>query len=333
MRLTLLFSLLLTLTLLTSCFKKDEMIQPHDRGEIQTDTIPMTDTYLYQLYFSLDSGRVISTNNKTITDLGFECSPSGWHIILNTGDFMKVTDLGIVTIGAKQDTAGKKHLFDKSDGNLDSTAIGTWFTVAGHDTVSNNHVYAVNRGIDEVGNALGMFQVIFDSLAHGNYYFRYAPYAGGTVQSGSVHKLPSVNYSWFSLKTSSNQNPEPPAAKYDLLFTQYTTLLFTSEGIPYPYLVTGVLLNRKSVQVAVDSLDAFSAITRDVVSGLKFSSNMDGIGYDWKYYNFNSGVYTIRPNLSYVIHGIGGFFYKLRFIGFYDKNGSKGYPVIEYQKL
>ncbi len=318
---------------LQSCFKEDEKIAPHPRGNVQTDTVPMTENYLYQVYFSLDSGKIISTNVKTLFDLGFECTPAGWHVILNTSDFMKVADLGKVTFGQPYDTTGVQLLFDKSDGNPDSTAIGQWFTLAGADTISNGHVYAVSRGLDELGNPLGLYQLIFDSLKNNTYYFRYAPLKGGASAPGIVNKNPGVNYMFFSLKTGEMVPSEPPRQKYDLLFSQYTTMLFTNQGIPYPYLVTGVLLNRHLVVTAVDSTADFSSITREKALTLNYTKAMDAIGYDWKYYNFSTGVYTIRPKLNYIIRSISGFYYKLRFVGYYSKEGLKGYPVIEYQQL
>lgn len=309
------------------------MVAPHPRGDLKTDTISMTENYLYQVYFSLDSGREVRSNIKTLFDLGFECSNAGWHVILNTSDFMKVADMGEVALGQAYDTAGLKMLFDKSDGNPDSNAIGQWFDVSGTDTVSNGHVYAISRGLDELGNPLGLFQVKFDSLKNNTFYFRYAPLRGGAISSGAVSKNPGVNYLYFSLASGSVLPVEPPKETYDLLFTQYTTMLYTDQNIPYPYLVTGVLLNRNSVEVAVDSTADFLAITREKALTMYYSRAMDGIGYDWKYYNFSTGVYTIRPNLSYVIHAVSGNYFKLRFAGYYNKDGLKGYPVIEYQKL
>ncbi|MEI7499461.1 MAG: HmuY family protein [Bacteroidota bacterium] len=328
-----LISLLLVCLVLQSCFKKDEMIAPHPRGDVKTDTIAMTENYLNQVYFSLDSEKVMSVNVKTLFDLGFECSRTGWHVILNTGDFMKAGDLGAVAFGQPFDTIGLNMRFDKSDGNPDSTAIGQWFTVTGADTVSNGHVYAVSRGLDELGNPLGLYQLIFDSLKNNSYYFRYAPLKGGTISTGIVVKNRNVNYQFFSLKTGLVVPVEPQKQKYDLLFTQYTTMLYTDQGIPYPYLVTGVLSNRFGIEVAVDSTIDFMSITHEKAVTMKFSNALDAIGYDWKYYNFTSGVYTIRPKLNYVIHGVSGFYFKLRFVGFYNKEGLKGYPVMEYQRL
>jgi hypothetical protein len=320
--------------LLTSCFKKDPIIPRHPRGDVKTDTISMSQDYKYQVYFDLGTGTAVSTNIKTVSDLAFECSQDGWHVILNTGDFMKVADLGIVTFGQAQDTSHVTWKFDKSDGNTDSVAIGRWYTVINSDTVSNGHVYAVDRGMDEAGNILGFRQVIFDSLRNGTYYFRYAPITGGAVTQASVTKDPAVNYLYFSFSNGGEvKHLEPSMDSWDLLFTQYTTLLYTDEGEAYPYLVTGVLSNRNDVRVAMDTTHSFENLTLEMAQGANYSTALDAIGYDWKKYDFDAGTYTVRLNLNYFIRDNQGFYYKLRFIGFINAQGNKGYPVIEYVGL
>jgi hypothetical protein len=300
---------------------------------VLTDTIAMTESYRFQAYYSLDSASVVRYVDKTGFDLGFECSASGWRIRLNTAGFMTAGDLGVVEPGLAYDTTGLTMKFDQSDGNPDSTAFGTWFRIDGGDTVSNGHLYAVNCGLDDLGNPLGLFQVIIDSLRGGVYYFRYAPLGGGVVRNGQVAKVSSVHAVWYSLRQHTVHMPEPEKNTFDLLFTQYTTLLYTDEGAPYPYLVTGVLSNPEGVAIATDTTHLFSEISIDQVAGSSFTTAWDGIGYDWKEYDFNAGSYTIVPGVSYLIRTNRNHFYKLRFIGFYDKNGSKGYPVIEFQLL
>jgi len=335
MKLTAKYSLLILLpALLTSCFKEDKMLPLPDRGNVQTDTIAMTENYTYQVYFRLDSGKVVSSNRRMESDLGFDCSGSGWKIILNTSDFMRIADLGVVPFAQPCDTTGAKWRFDKSDGNPDSLAIGPWFSVKGTDTVSNHHVYLLDRGMDDLGKSLGILQIIFDSLKNSTYYFRFAGQKGGVISQGVVNKNPRVNYLFYSLSAGGSvKHLEPDKTTYDLLFTQYTTLLFTSAGAAYPYLVTGVLTNRSGISVATDSVTAFAAITLDKARGMSYSTALDAIGYLWKSYNFDAGSYTVRNNLNYVIRSLNGFYYKLRFIGFYNKKGQKGYPVIEYQRL
>ncbi|TSA26496.1 MAG: hypothetical protein D4R67_07710 [Bacteroidetes bacterium] len=61
--------------------------------------------------------------------------------------------------------------------------------------------------------------------------------------------------------------------------------MFTDLNEPYPYLVTGVLSNRNGVEVAKDTLNDFASITFDQARQMVYSTHLDAIGYDWKYYN------------------------------------------------
>lgn len=324
--------LLFLVLFLDSCFKKDSEVPMPDRGNVRVDTIEMTSSYQYQIYFRLDSGVVISQNERTRSDLAFECSPSGYHIRLNTADFMRIADVGERTFGLNIDTTGVKWKFDKSDGNPDSIATGQWFSVINGDTVSNGHTWVLDLGRDTAGVSLGLRQVVFDSLKNGRYYFRYAPIRGGAITSGIVNKEPSVNYMYYGIRQGGALPLEPPKTTYDLLFTQYTTLLFTSAGAAYPYLVTGVLSNPEGVKVSVDTIHAFSSIDLSLARTLIYTTAEDAIGYDWKVYSFDAGSYTVRTNLSYVLTDTRGYYYKLRFISFY-RAGVKGYPIIETQRL
>ncbi len=317
----------------TSCFKDDVVLPSHPEGTVSTDTIPMTITYRYQVYFDLKGGLITGSNVKSESDLAFECTPGGWKILLNTSDFMYAADLGEVPFGTPKDTTGLIWKFDKSDGNPDSLAFGRWFTVNGPDTVSNNHVYVVNAGLDDLGNPLGYYQVIFDGLKNGVYRFRYASLDGSGVITDSVRKDSTVNYLYYSFLFQSEKRFEPPKEGWDLLFTQYTTLLFTDLGEAYPYLVTGVLINSNGVEVAADSTLSFDAITAADAQTMTFSTASDAIGYEWKKYDFEAGSYTVDYRKNYLIRTTQGYLFKMRFVGFYNSAGEKGYPVIEYQEL
>lgn len=319
--------------LVTSCFKEDEKILPHPPGNVRTDTIPMTITYKYQIYFDLKSGTSTETNVKSESDLAFDCTPAGWKIILNTANFMYAADLGEVEFGTPKDTTEVQWKFDKSDGNPDSLSIGKWYQVVDGDTVSNDHVYLINAGLDDLGNALGLYQAIFDSLKNGIFYFRYASLDGTYSHADSVRKDTTLNLMYYSFVFESEKHFEPAKDNWDLLFTQYTTLLYTDLGEPYPYLVTGVLINRNGVEVAKDSTSSFESIDAVKASQMTFSRALDAIGYEWKYYDFELGTYTVDYKKNYVIRTTGGYLFKLRFVGFYNSAGEKGYPVIEYQEL
>jgi len=328
--------IVLATVLVSSCFKEDEVIMPHEPGNYITDTIAMTETYQNQVYYNLYDSSVAGLNIRSVWDLGFESSPNGWIVILNSSCFMKSAYLDGQVFGAPSDTTGVTWLFNPSDGSADSLAIGKWFTVNGADTVGTNRVLLIDRGVDVKGNSRGFRQLVIDSLSFGIYYFRIAAFDGSNQQSYSISKKSDVNHVLFSISAPSTVVTEPAKTQWDLLFTQYTTLLFTDVGEAYPYLVTGVLLNPTLVVVAIDSITPFENITFESAQSMDFSKEADKIGYLWKSYDFTGGSYTVDSKIIYVIRDTKGFFYKLRFKDFYkllNNRLRKGYPSFEYQKL
>ena len=329
--------IIISMTLLvSSCFKEDEPITPHVPGNFITDTVALTDTYQYQVYYNLYDSSSAGSNIRDIWDLGFESSKDGWRVLMNTSCFMKSAYLSGQVFGTPSDTTGAKWLFNPSDGSADSLAIGKWFTVNGNDTIGTNRVLLIDRGVNAIGNPRGLRQLVIDSLSNGIYYFRIAAFNGTNQQSYSIAKKSDVNHVLFSVSSPSSVVTEPARLKWDLLFTQYTTLLYTDVGEAYPYLVTGVLLNPAFVEVAVDSLTAFENINFEIAQTMNFSKQADKIGYLWKKYNFNDGTYKVDSKTTYVIRDTKGFLYKLRFRDFYkllNNRLKKGYPSFEYQKL
>ncbi len=324
------------ITLVSSCFKDDEQVTAHIPGDYITDTIGLTDNYKNQVYYSLLDSNDVIINNKDSWDLGFESYPNGWRVILNSSCFMKSAFLQDQNFGFPVDTIGAEWLFNPSDGSADSVAIGQWFTINGEDTVGTNRLLLLDRGIDVLGNPRGFNQLVIDSLANGTYYFRIADFDGSNVESFTVTKNGDVNHVLFSIFNPIAIISEPGRTSWDLLFTQYTTLLYTDVGDPYPYLVTGVLLNPVFVEVAVDSLTPFADIAFEKAQSMAFTRQADRIGYEWKIYDFAAGTYTVNSDKIYIIRDTKGFLYKLRFIGFYKFNTNKldkGYPSFEYQKL
>ncbi|MFA5971777.1 MAG: HmuY family protein [Lentimicrobiaceae bacterium] len=336
--LRILFNLMFMLlaVLVSSCFKEDEIITPHVPGNYITDTIPLTENYEYQIYYALHDSSIVKSNVRTSWDLGFENSPSGWRVILNSSCFMKSAFLSGQVFGAPADTTGAEWLFNPSDGSADSLAIGNWFSIKDNDTIGTNRLLLIDRGMDAIGNPRGFSQLVIDSLSHGTYYFRMAAFNGSNPRSFSVSKKGDVNYLLYSISNPTSAVSEPLALSWDLLFSQYTTLLYTDAGDEYPYLVTGVLLNSKFTEVAVDSITPFQNIDYELAQSMSFTKQADRIGYDWKKYDFGSGIYTVNTNLSYIIRDTKGYLYKFRFVGFYkflNKKLQKGYPSFEYQKL
>lgn len=89
--------------------------------------------------------------------------------------------------------------------------------------------------------------------------------------------------------------------------------------------------------MAQDTLYEFSSINLDIAGNLFYSTAQDEIGYDWKDVvgDVTTGnvSYVVVEGLNYVVRDSEGFYYKLRFISFYNDGGDKGYPTFEYQRL
>jgi HmuY protein len=323
------------LFILTSCFKEDSMVKPHAPGNVTTGKVDMTDNYKYQIYFNLRTDSAMFSEVKTVWDLGFACADSTWQIILNSSKFMKLARTGKTNLSDNFDTTGAKWLFDPSSGNPDSNSVGKWLDIAAEPDVYTNEVYVIDRGMDEEGNKLGARKVQFYKWDNQHYYLRYTNLDGSNPDSCIITKDLSKNYTGFNFSNRGYQiEIEPDRNSWDLLFSQYSTILYTDIGsIPTPYLVLGVLLNPDAVMAAVLFDADFNKVDFEYVKNIPLSSRKDVIGYEWKKYSFISGIYEVNTKNTYIIKDTQGYYYKLRFISFYNNNGDKGYPRFEFVRL
>ena len=310
---------------LFACEKKELPVPAYDRGDVITTQVEMTTNYKNQIWFSLDENRVVSSNFKTAWDLGFEASATGFHVIMNNSKAMRLyktthTDLSQVT-----DTIGLgvHQTCDSPGGSLDSTAVGDW--------VSNNTVYVVNRGYNELAQHQGYYKFKVISVDAGQYTIEYADiYGPGGTHTGTIMKDGNYNFIAYSFTTHAQANIEPVKTDFDLCFTQYTHIFYD----PFQYYsVTGALSNSYNTRVMSISDKPFGDITISDTVGRTFSNRWDKIGYDWKVYDIATNVYTVDLAKCYIINDNKGFFYKLHFIDFYNASGVKGYPKFEYKKI
>lgn len=322
----------------SSCFKEDERVPAHIPGELTTVTIPMTLNYAYQVYYKFSDNEIVSSNIRSGFDLNFENADTSAVIRLNTANFAMAAITTFDKLADVVDTIGLEWRYDKSDGNPDSLAIDNWIVVNGADTVFSNKVWVINRGINALGIRLGLKKIQFQKLVDNRYYFVYSNMDNSEWIETYVEKNNLYGYSQFLLSAQGELiQTEPEAFAWDLNFTQYTTLLFTDEGMPFPYLVTGVLQSPNSA-VAMDSTIVFDEICLADTSLFEFSAMQDMLGYNWKKIVGNPQTgnyyYETKSAYTYIIRDSKQFYYKLRFISFYDpESGEKGYPTFEFQRL
>ncbi len=311
------------LSLFSSCDKQELPVPAHEAGDVITGSVSMKSDYRYQLFFDLEKKIVIKQNLKTDWDLAFEAN--GNHVILNTAKAMLAVNTQKVEFSAVPSTEGLSFIWDETSGNLDSTAISDW--------EGKKNVYVIDRGYDESGLHLGYKKIIFQLVDNTGYSISFANLDGTDSVSYQIPKDDRYNFTFFSLEgEGSIEYIEPPKEDWDIEFTQYTNIFYDQDP-PLPYLVTGVSINREKVEVSKVFDKTFEEITLSDASDYVFSSSINVIGYDWKFYSFSVGKYTVDSKQNYLIRSSKGKYYKLHFIDFYDTFGEKGTPQFEFQEL
>lgn len=317
-----LHSCLLISVVFLGCEKEELPIQPHDAGDVTTQQMETGNDYRYQMFYDLVTDQTVAQNMKIDWDLGFEAKESGWHIILNSSKGGAIAATGSTDFASVTSTTGTVWEVDHPAGYDDSTAIG--------DYRGTGEVYLVDRGYNHAGGHTGYRKMMILSQTDSDYTIRYAKLDGSQDTTVTVVKDSTVNYNAWSISTHEQLNIEPPKTEWDLYFGQYTHIFHDP---PSSYLVHGVLLNRYKVEVAQDFTKSFDEITYADVAGYTFSKHLDGIGYNWKVYDYDSGFYILYPEKNYIIKSTEGRYFKLHFIDFYNTQGHKGAPKFEVQEL
>lgn len=148
---------------------------------------------------------------------------------------------------------------------------------------------------------------------YGNWTFRFANLDNTGDQTVVINgaDYANKNFVYYSVSNNSILDLEPNFTDWDILFTRYMTLLPPDNT---PYLVTGVLNNvgvnaAQATQVDLNTVQA-SSYSND------YTNNISEIGYDWKFFNMNSGQYELVDSLCYFVKATDGNIYKLVFTGF-----------------
>lgn len=317
--------------LFVGCIPEEDPVTPYDRGDAMQSVVEMGGDYRYQLYFDVETNSVIKSNVTTDWDLGFRCDPAGHHIVLNDANIVSIADMGPVDFASVTSTTGLTWKYDRPSGEWDSTAIGEWWQQEGEGIASKEHVYVVNRGFGTDGKALGYAKMAVVSATDAGYVVRIAKMNNSEDRTIEIPRDTTRNIMGLSFKDGGKVfDVEPPKEEWDLLFTRYTHVFYEPEFTPYS--VTGILLNRYNTRATADTGRSFGEITSEQVPSYTYSSKLDAIGYGWKTFDLQQGVYTVHSPV-YILQDSKGFYYKLHLLDFYNQAGEKGYPRIESQKL
>lgn len=317
--------------LLSSCWKEDDAYYlPPSSGAVQQE-LSLGENYDKIVYFNVDK-REFMIRYLEDWDLGFEAGANEFHVVTNTGKGLLVHETNLTDINDPYTIVdGMEWRYDMPSGNKDSTAVGKWWN--GADGTSKNIVYVVDMTVNyKQGNRYKKIQI--EKADETGFWVKTGDLNSNTINSYFIPKDPTRNFSYLDITTGKIQaDMEPAKDNWDLVFTRYSHVFYDQGPKPLPYLVTGVLLNGNGVKAYEESNRTFEDIDLDYALSIKFTNDADVIGYDWKAYNQTSGRYTVNSNTTYIIKTISGYYYKLRFIDYYDSNGVKGTPVFEMQRL
>jgi hypothetical protein len=302
------------------CFEQDEAVQPFPRGGSVEQVIPLGNFYNSQLFFDLGTNAIVRTNSKMLWDLAFSCD--GNQVLrLNSGRNMRAAYSDALNFEDVMDTAGLRFTWDWAHGRADSSALFGW----------QNHqgIVVINMGYDEENKTLGFVKLKL-TVQGENLEVEYAPLGESTSSTLLLQPDEKFNYVHASFLNDEVLQAEPPKTSYDILFTQYIHY-FHEEKLAY--LVVGALKNPYQTKLTKEFSIPFDSIGVDYLSRISWNEDADAIGYDWKYFNLGEGTYVVLDKQNYLLQDSEGFYYKLHFTGFYDRNGVKGFPTIAFQKI
>ncbi len=314
--------------LLTACEKEENaLVLPASKGDVKSYTVKLGRDYTTQLFFTLSNGD-IKANDFMAWDLGFSCNPNSNIVKINGGKEVQVANTGSKDFSEVPAIQGVEWEYDNPAGEWKGTAFGEWY-----DSLSrkcHGYVYLIDRG--QTANPRYK-KLKFTNATSSNFTFLFANLDGSNQHEYTVPRIARRNYSYINFDDPNKViDLEPDMEEWDILFTRYRHVYYNTTPFT-PYSVTGVILNPNKVICAKDSLLGFENVNVQSIKKFEFTNRKDVIGFDWKTYDFDLNRYDVIRKYTYIIKDTKGFFYKLRFIDFYDEQGVKGAPKFEIQRL
>lgn len=313
---------------LVACEKQESPYILPQPGPSEVLTVALHENYSRQVFVSLATGD--TTGSDTYGwDVAFQCGDNS-RIITNSGKDVMVYNTGHTDFDAVTTITGAQWEWDRSNGHDDSLAIGKHWHVHG---ISLQQVYLLDlSSLVPTHNRYKKMMVL--SADASGYHIVVANVNGSDRRNITVPLQADGNYAYLDVLNGVPMHIEPHRATWHIWFTRYKTWV-TALGTTIPYNVTGVYLNPYGVSCAKVENVPFEQIDHAFAQQLSFTTQRDKVGYEWKGFDFDftNANYRIYSNWTYVLKDAHGFYYKMRFLDFYDANRRKGFPKIEYQQL
>jgi hypothetical protein len=155
-------------------------------------------------------------------------------------------------------------------------------------------------------------KIIFDEFNGTQYNFRVANLDGSNLTSHTVSTNPGNGSPlvYFSLGPNGSNVVTP--TNWDLVLCRYVDILYTT-GDPVPYPVTGVLSADSVLVARAANVDPATVDYNDYLDS--FSTRLDVINHDWKYFDLSTG-WVVSDDRAYFVLTPQNDLYKLVFTAF-----------------
>ena len=140
---------------LLSCEQAEIAIEKHSAGEINVTQINLEENYSQQVFYNLNDNAIVSENQKTEWDLGFESSEEGWRIIINSATFSQLAKISTTDFNSGINIDTLNWTWDNPKGINNGTAFG--------DYLDKEEVYVLDRGYNLDGTLRGYKKITIDS--------------------------------------------------------------------------------------------------------------------------------------------------------------------------
>ena len=304
---------------LVGCIEYELPVEARPAGEAEVHTATIGDSYEQRIFYSLVDRTIVASHSKMDWCLRIEPREDGVDAVLNSSRTMRLARTGLSAFRA-----------DWSDEEVDAL---TWRLDAPNGfpldslerVLTVGEVVLINLGYGLENDLLGRCQVQLVATDSEGCELRVANRDGTAEATVTVPWNPDEPHGYVSLLEQAARDLEPPSDSWELLLTQYSELL---EG-DFPYQVTGILTPSQRVKVYDYSDYSWDDVLARDWSQDEFTVDWNAIGYDWKYFDLNEGVYSMDPNRIFGVRTSEGREFQLRILDFYDEIGNKGHFVME----
>ncbi len=303
-----------------------------------TETVSTTAGYANQVWYNLENGTQ-TPSPKANWDLAFDAAPFGFSVLINSAIGTEIWSYpnGDTSAWATLDTTGMSGwtpLYNPDTswayGALNMNAnfsdpfdLG-WgqYNQITHN-ITGKRIYVIKLGsgqymklwiVNHMNNAYTIRYATLNNTSDLTYVLTKGPFAGKRL-------------AYFAFATGNALNREPLSADWDVVFSQYTTVI--NAPAPTPYLVTGVLTNT-GVQ-ATKAYPIANPATYTNYAAHTFVDKINTIGYDWKSFNNTTFQWTIGDSIVYFVKRANGDIWKMVFTGF--GGSANGNYIFDKEKL